>query len=225
MSVKPGITVQINLNPSSENARSLKAVIYDVVEGRLVLSQTSPPIPPSRLGRRVHVSFITGRGSSARRLGFSALISGFDDDYELSTGMRAPALIVEMIHDPEETSLRQGFRIRTPNRSGLALAIHGRNYLIFDISLTGVNFIQPSLEPPFKPSATLECRLNIDGTSYLLNARVIRVVDTAALRHVGAIFVAPGKDLQPVLSRKILQLEREELSRHSGTGRSLRPKP
>jgi hypothetical protein len=225
MPIKPGITVEINLRPSSEIARTLKAVIYDVEGKRLVLSQTTPPIPPSRRGRRVDVSFITGKGSSSRRLGFSALISGFDDDFELSSGMRVPAVIVEINEDPEETSLRQGFRIRAPNKSGLALAIHGRDYLIFDISLTGVNFIQPPLQPPFKPSAALECRLIIDGTNYPLKARVIRVVDTAALRHVAVVFVDPGKDLQPALSRKILQLEREELSRNGGPGKFLHPKP
>jgi hypothetical protein len=213
MPVKPGITVQINLHQLSESVRSLKAVIYDVTGKRLVLSQTSPPIPPSRLRRRVDISFITGKGSSAVRLGFSAIISGFDDDYELSTGTRAPALIVEMNHEPERTSLRQGFRIRTPNKSGLALTIQARDYLIFDISLTGVNFIQPSLQPPFKPSTVLECRLSIDGTSYPIKARVIRVVDTTVLRHVAAVFETPGKDLQPALSRKIMQLERAELSR------------
>ncbi len=224
MSVKPGIAVDIILHQSSESARFLKAVIYDVMGKRLILSQTSPPLPHSRLKRRVDISFLTGKGNSSQRLGFSALISGFDDDYELSSGMRAPAVIVEMNHDPEETSLRQGFRIRTPHRSGLALAIHGRDYLIFDISLTGVNFIQPSLQPPFKPSAVLECRLNIDGTNYLVKARVIRVVETAALRHVAAVFVGPGKDLQPALSRKILQLEREELSRHGRRGKSPGPR-
>jgi hypothetical protein len=214
MSIKPGITVAINLNPSSASVHSLKAVIYDVEGMRLVLSQTSPPMPPSRLRRTVDISYITGRGNSARRFGFTAVISGFDDDYELSSGMRAAAVIVEMNHDPEETSLRKGFRIRTPSRSGLALAIRARDYPIFDVSLTGINFIQSPLQPPFKPSTVLECRLNIDGRDYLLKARVIRVVETTAARHVAAVFIKTGKDKQPVLSRKILQLEREDLSRH-----------
>jgi hypothetical protein len=214
MSIKPGITVSINLDPSSASGNSLKAVIYDVRGKHLVLSQTSPPLLPPPPKGPVDISYITGKGNSARRLGFSALVSGFGDDYELSSGMRVPTIIVEMNRDSEETSLRKGFRIRTPRSSGLALTIQARNYPIFDISLIGVNFIQPSLQPPFKPSTVLECRLNIDGRNYLLKARVIRIMETAAIRHIAAVFVNPGKDLQPVLSRKILQLEREDLNRH-----------
>ena len=214
MSIKPGIMVEINLDPSSASVDPLKAVIYDVRGKHLVLSQTSPPLLPPPPKDPVDISYIIRKGNSARRLGFSALVSGFGDDYELSSGMRVPTVIVEMKNDPEETSFRKGFRTRTPSNSGLALAIQARDYPIFDISLTGVNFIQSSLQPPFKPSAVLECRLNIDGQNYPLKARVIRVVETAVARHVAAVFVNPGKDLQPVLSRKILQLEREDLSRH-----------
>ncbi len=212
MSVKPGISVSINLDPSSASRNSLKAIIYDVRGKRLVLSQTSPPLLPPPPKGPVDISYITGKGNSARRFGFSALISGFGDDYELSSGMRVPTIIVEMNHDSEETSLRKGFRIRTPSSSGLALTIQARGYPIFDISLMGVNFIQPALQPPFKPSAVLECRLNIDGRNYLLKARVTRIMETAAVRHIAAVFVNPGKDLQSVLSRKILQLEREGLN-------------
>ena len=214
MSIKPGIAVEINLRPSSETVRSLKAAIYDVREKCLVLSQTSPPIPLRFLRRPVDISYVTGKGTAARRLGFSALISGFYDDYQLSSGMRVPAVIAEMNNAPEKTSLRKGFRIRTQSKSGLALTVQECDYPIFDISLTGVNFIQPALQPPFKLSAELACRLDIDGANYPLKARIIRVVETAAARHVAAVFVNPGKDLQPVLSRKILQLEREDLSRH-----------
>ncbi len=212
MTVKPGISVEINLNPSSESVDCLKAVIYDVRGTCLVLSQTSPPLrlPPPK--DPVDISYITMKGNSTRRFGFSAMIRGFGDDYELSSGMRVPTITVEMKHEPEETSLRKGFRIRTQSSSGLALTIQASNYPIFDISLTGVNFIQPSQQPAFKPSAVFECRLNIDGGNYPLMARVVRVVEAGTTRHVAAVFVNPGKDLQPVLSRKILQLEREELS-------------
>jgi hypothetical protein len=160
------------------------------------------------------ISYIIQKGNSARRFSVSVLVSGFGDNYELSAGMRVPTIIAEMTHDPKETSLRKGFRIKTQASSGLALAIQANEYPIFDISLTGVNFIQSSLQQPFNPSAVLKCRLNIDGRNYLIEARVIRVVETPVVRHIAAVFVNPGKEFQPVLSRKILQLEREELSRY-----------
>jgi hypothetical protein len=215
MSMKPGISVSVNLDPSSASGNSLKAVIYDVKGKRLVLSQTSPPLLPPPPKGPVDISYIMGKGNSARRFGFSARVSGFGNDYELSSGMRVPTIIVEMNHDPEATSLRRGFRIRTPRSSGLTLTIQARNYPIFDISLIGLNFLQPAHQPPFKPSTELACRLNIDGRNFLIKARVIRVTEIDSIRHIAAVFVHLGKDLQPVLSRKILQLEREDLSRHT----------
>jgi hypothetical protein len=213
MPIKAGTTVAINLDPSSERAKPLKALIYDVMGKRLILSQTSPPVLPPPPRKPVYITYIARKGDSERRLGFSAVVSGLGDDYPLSSGTRVPTIIVEMEQEPEETSLRKGFRIRAPRNSGLSLAIRGKNYLIFDISLTGVNFIQSPLQPPFKPSESLECQLNIDGESYPLKAKVIRVSETAASRRIAAAFMNIGKEIQPVLSRKILLLERKELSR------------
>jgi hypothetical protein len=212
MPIKPGTTVSINLDPSSERAKPLKALIYEVKGKRLILSQTSPPVLPPLPKKPVYISYLARKGDSERRLGFSAVVSGFGDDYPLSSGIRVPTIIVEMEQEPEETSLRKGFRIRAPRNSGLLLAIRGRNYLIFDISLTGVNFIQSPLQPPFKPSEVLECQLNIDGQSYPLKATVVRVSETAASRRIAAAFTNIGKEIQPVLSKKILLLERKELS-------------
>lgn len=214
MSIKPGIAVDIHIDPSSANLNPLKAVIYDVRGKRLVLSQTSPPLLPPPPTGPVDISYIIMKRGSTRRFGFSARVSGFGDHYELSSGLRVPTIIVEMKRDPEEKSLRKGFRIRPRGSSGLALTIQANDYPIFDISQTGVNFIQLFPHASFRPSAVVECWLKIDGRDYPLNARIIRVVETAVARYVSAVFVNPGRDLQPALSRKILQLEREELSRY-----------
>ena len=189
----------------------MKALVYEVTGKRLILSQTSPPIPPPK--GPLYVTYITREGNRARRMGFPATVLGFGDDYALLSGTRVPTIIVEMGREPEETSRRRGFRIRTPSDSGLTLTIRGRNYVIFDISLTGVHFIQPRWQPIFKRQDSLECRLNIDGENYPLKARVVRVSETGASRRIAAAFLSLGTEVQPVLSRKILLLERRELSR------------
>ena len=214
MSIKPGTSVDIDLDPTAEVAKHLKALVYEATGKRLILSQTSPPIPPPPPGGILYVTYITRKENRARRMGFPATISGFGEDYALWSGRRVPTIIVEMEREPEETSLRRGFRIRTPRNSGLMLTIGGRNYVILDISLTGVDFIQPLWQPAFKPTDFLECRLKIDGQSYPLKARVVRVSETVVSRRIAAAFISLGSEVRPVLSRKILQLEREDLSRH-----------
>ena len=213
MSIKSGTPVEIDLGPTSEGAKPLKALVYEAAGKRLILSQTLPPIPPPPPKAPLYITYVTRKGNRARRMGFSASVLGFGDDYALSSGIRVPTIIVDMEREPEETCLRKSFRIRTPTNSGLTLAIKGRNYVIFDICLTGVDFIQPLWQLAFKPSDSLECRLNIDGQNYPLKARVVRVSETLVSRRIAATFISMGKEMQPALSRKILLLERRELSR------------
>ena len=213
MSMKPGSSVEIRLDSPSTGAAPLKALIYDVAEKRLILSQTSPTMTPSSVEKPVYLSYIVRKGNSVRRFGCSAVISGFGDNYRLSSGVRVQTLIVEITREPKEISLRKGFRVRPPRQGGISLAIGEREHPILDISLTGINFIQRFSDPPFKTAGKLECTLTIDGRSYPLKARVIRVSKTVAALHVAAVFVEMDKALHPVLSKKIFMLEREELSR------------
>jgi hypothetical protein len=212
MSIRPGTPVVIHLDPSSGREAPLKALVYDVAGRRLILSQTSPPILPPPPKDPLYISYITTEGDSVRRLGFAAAVSGFGSDYTLSSGKRVPIIIVDREQEPEPASLRKGFRIRTPSSSGLSLTIRGKKYPILDISLAGVNFIQPLLQRPFKPQDSYDCRLNIDGKGYPLKVRVVRVSETLVSRQVAAAFLDVGKEIQPVLSRKILLMERKELS-------------
>jgi len=213
MSIKLGSIVEITLDSSSAGVSPLKALIHDVAGSRLILSQTSPPIPPTYANRNVHISYISKEGGSARRFGFSAMVTGFADDYRLSSGICVPTLIVEMKREPKLISLRKDFRVRPFLDSGISLVISDREHVILDISLSGVRFVQNFPLPSIKPADRLECRLNIDGQSFPVEAKVIRVSQISSLRHVAAAFLEVCEELQPVLSRKILLLERENLSR------------
>ena len=118
-----------------------------------------------------------------------------------------------MKSEPKQISLRKGFRIRPPGGSGISLVIGGREFEIMDISLTGVRFVQGFSLNSTEPADRLECRLNIDGQYYPVEAKVIRVFQISSPRQVAAVFVKMRNDLQTVLSRKILMLERKQLSR------------
>jgi hypothetical protein len=213
MAIRHGTIVEINLDSSSARATSLKARIYDVIGKRFILSQTSPPIRPSHVESTIYISYISKEGTTARRLGFSATLSGLSKDYKLSSEVYVPALIVEMKSDPKQISLRKGFRIRPPGGSGISLTIGGRECEIVDISLSGVRFVQGFFLNSIEPANWLECRLTIDGQSYSVEAKIIRVSQISSSTHVAAAFVEVRNDLQTVLSRKILMLERKQLSR------------
>jgi hypothetical protein len=51
----------------------------------------------------------------------------------------------------------------------------GREHELLDISLTGIGFVQQLSHHPFRQADLLECRLNVDGQRYPIEARVIKV--------------------------------------------------
>ena len=213
MSIKPGNIIEITFDRSSSGEGSFKSLVYDVTGKRLIISQTSPPLPSSYTNKTAHISYIFKKGSDARRFGFSAVISDFTRDYVLSSGARVPTFVLDMKDEPKEINLRKSFRVQTSRDSGLSLAIKGKNYSIIDVSLMGINFIQPLTQAAFSPADILEVMLTIDGRSYHLNANVVRVSETVRTRLIGAVFINTGRDLENILGKKILMIEREQLSR------------
>ena len=107
MSIKPGTSVEIDLDPTSEGSKPLRALVYEVTGKRLILSQTSPPILPPSPKAPLYITYISRKGNRARRMGFSAAVSGFDDDYALLSGIRVPTIVVDMKREPEEASMRK----------------------------------------------------------------------------------------------------------------------
>lgn len=213
MSIRHGSIVEISLDPSSARTSSLKARVYDVIGKRFILSQTSPPLRPALAGKTVYLSYISKDGTPPRRLGFQARLTDLSKDYMLSSGVFVPALIVEMQSEPKQISLRKGYRVHPTRGSGISLAIGGRECEIVDISLAGVRFVQGFALDAFRPADQIECLLCIDSRPYPVEAKVIRVSQVSLAKHVAAAFASLSNELQTVLSKKILWLERKQLSR------------
>jgi hypothetical protein len=213
MSLRHGSIVEVHLDSLSARASSLKAQVYDIIGRRLILSQTSPPLRPSHVKSTLSISYVSKEGTPARRLGFSATLTGLSQDYALVSGVVVPALIVQMTSKPKQISLRKSFRIHPPRDSGISLSVRGWECEIVDISLAGVCFVQGLSLDDIEPAERLVCSLSIDGKSFPVEARAIRVSKKSSSSHVAAAFVALGNELQSVLSRKILLLERQQLSR------------
>lgn len=214
MALRQGSILEIHLDSSSARTSFLKAQVYDIIGRRFILSQTSPPLRPSHVSSTLYISYISKDAKPSRRLGFSATLTGLSKDYALASGIFVPALIVQMTGEPKQISLRAGYRVHPPRGSGISLFVGGVECEIVDISLAGVCFVQGfCLNEAIEPAKRLVCSLNIDGRSYPLEARVIRISQVSSARHVAAAFHSLGKDLQPLLSKKILMLERKQLSR------------
>ena len=213
MSIRHGSIVEISLDSSSARTSSLKARVYDVIGKRFILSQTSPPLRPAHVGKPIRISYISKAGTPPRRLAFQAKLSDLSNNYMLSSGVFVPAMIVEMQSEPKQISLRKGYRVHPTQGSGISLSIGGRECEIVDISLAGVRFVHGFALDAFRPADQIKCLLSVDSRPYPVEAKVIRVSQVSLTRHVAAAFPSLSNELQTILSKKILWLERKQLSR------------
>lgn len=213
MSVKPGMTIEIVLDLPSGRQHNLKAVLYDNAGDRLIASQTTPPLLSASRGETVQITYVQKKDDVARRFGFSAVISGFLTDYELSDGDFVPALVLYTKSKPQEINVRKAFRVRPTGDSGISLTIKGDKYPIFDISLTGVSFTQFPCRNVFNRNDLVEGSLYIDGRRYPLKAKVIREQERQGGRLTALFFTEMEQILHDVLNKKILMLQRQDMKR------------
>lgn len=191
----------------------MRSILYDGIDGRLIVAQTSPPLLTSSKGETLQISYVTKKDGKMKRFGFSAVVSGFMKDYELSQGVRVPTLVLSMTSNPKEVNVRRAFRVCPAADSGISLFIQGERCAICDISLFGVSYIQPSLSHVMRTNDPVQGILGIDGKRYGLKAKVVRVQERRGSKLVALFFTEMEQALNDALNKKILMLQRKETKR------------
>ncbi|HVN25502.1 MAG TPA: PilZ domain-containing protein [Syntrophorhabdales bacterium] len=194
------------------NAKS--SVIYSADADTLVLAQTEPSVKSTMLGKEIMVTFVAREGEKYSRYGFSAVVTELVDRYELSPEEYARAVVVRMRSNPKPYDIRMCYRVGPSSRSGLDVFVCGEKVTLIDISLGGMRFSY-SESPVLEPHQVVEVRLGIAPAVYPIQARVIRIRKAdkegsgKGLRFAAAEFLNVTGKIEQVLSRKILDIERE----------------
>ena len=213
MSLKPGIAIEMVLNLPSGRQRQLRSILYDGINDRLIIAQTSPPLLTSSKGETLQITYIAKKDGKMRRFGFSAVVSGFIKDYELSLGVRVPTLVLSMTSNPKEANVRRAFRVCPASDSGISLFVRGERCPICDVSLFGVSYIQPSCSHVMSTNDPVDGVLGIDGKKYAVKAKVVRVQDRRGSKLIALFFTEMAQALNDALNKKILMLQRKEMKR------------
>ena len=79
--------------------KASRVMVYDIAGNGLILSQTSPPIPPSKRGSVFHVIFGTTRMGKTTRKVFKGKLLGFVQDYPLESNRRVEAIVLKQISE------------------------------------------------------------------------------------------------------------------------------
>jgi hypothetical protein len=212
MLIRPGMAIQISMVTDTGKTIYPRAMVYDIENKKVIFSQTSPPLLRSHIGRYLLLSSVLTQEGKPQRYGFLARITGFIKDYEIASQARVMAVAANVKSASTEVDLRESFRVKPFADCGLLLVMNKEEYPTVDISLGGVLFSQPFSQIISNPKGDLPIILVIDETPIKMLARVIRVVEKEDYRFVACAFNGNDKELQSNLGRKILNIQRQQLS-------------
>lgn len=212
MLIRPGMAIQISMVTDTGKTIYPRAMVYDIEDKKVIFSQTSPPLLRSHIGRYLLISSVLNKEGKPQRYGFLARITGFIKDYEIASQARVMAVSADVKSAETEVDLRESFRVKPFADCGLLLVTNKEEYPIVDISLGGVLFSQPFSKISINPKGDLPIILVIDEAPIKLLVRVIRVVEKEDYRFVAVAFSGGDKELQSKLGKKILDIERQQLS-------------
>ncbi len=219
VSIRPGMAAEIIFEGDETKHQILRpqTMIYSVAEKRIILSQPTPPISDTRLGKRLLVTFLERSEGISLRYGFWGRLKGFKD-YELTSSQRVPVLVIEQETEPKKYNLRENFRIKPLLNKGLIAFFQGLSVTIVDISVGGVR-ISTKNDFPFKVHDIIKVTIGVDNAMLDVEGRVVRAWSTKMTGGVGHQSYASIQFLdnqaarESLLSRKIILLERELLAR------------
>jgi hypothetical protein len=220
--IKPGMMADITLEgiEAKGHVYNFRTMIYDVIGRNIIVSQTSPPIRKDRQQKELFVTFLAKKETKYFRYGFRAALVEFLADYEIASSRRVPALVLEQKSNPEPHNLRMNFRIKPISNNDIAVSLQGGRVNIIDISLGGVR-ISTNRILTIKPRDIVKLKLSIDGGNLEPEGMVISAWASEAndktdkigfLQYATISFLTHQKELEAILGRKILHLERKLLA-------------
>jgi hypothetical protein len=216
MDIHPGSSVDLILlyDPLKEEARSVrKATVYDTERDRYILSQTSPPIRKSDLGKSVNITSLIRRGDQRVRCGFFGKLFDIIIDYQLNSHQKVLALSIVRTSSIETYNLRLHYRVRPGKEWSTRIEIDSMPANLVDISLGGALFTH-SRERRLEYGQELQViYTDNDGNRYVIPSIVKRLWTPLEMRHADLEYVAiqfldMDKALERELGREIMEIQR-----------------
>jgi hypothetical protein len=199
-----------------------RAMTYDVLDRRLIISQTSPHLYRRHIGKRVNASYLVTGGEPEKRrvirMGIPATVVEYVENYPLSSSNFVPAFVLEQDGEPAEINLRVHYRVRPMASSDLTLLADGMKVNLIDLSLGGARFSHRRRDPPLD-YGEVALTLSSGGRTFKIEGKIIRINNTQPtagripdLEYVTVKFVALSRDMEFFLGKKILMIERQLMS-------------
>jgi hypothetical protein len=174
--LRPGIGVDFLFHSDyiKENFRVMRSTIFDIIEKKLILSQSTPTLLASAVNREILLTYLTKQDGRTIRLGFPSRIIELIRDYELASKERVAAIVVQRTGAATQFELRLHYRLNVPSDSDLKLFYESHCLNLYEISIGGARFGYK--EPVhFEPARRVPLTVVIEERRYPLDAEVLRV--------------------------------------------------
>jgi len=216
MDIKPGLPVKIvaNIDHIKETNDVRNSIIFDIIENKLIIAQTEPPILKSRINKIIVLTYIVKENRDVVRYGFNANIVDLINDYSLSADNKTQAVVLLKKSNPVQYNLRFFFRIEPLSYNGIDIVIYRKSVNILDISIGGAK-ISHDRELKLQAGKIVDIRLYIDNAFFDLSACVIRTWGHKEEKMVKSIefasleFINTSFQLKNILGKKIFSIQRE----------------
>jgi hypothetical protein len=220
MDIRPGLLIKIvvNIDHIKEVSDVRSSTVFDIIEKKLIIAQTEPPILKSKINKTVILTYLTKENKDIVRYGFDAVIVDLIKSYELSTDHKTQAVILLKKTNPVQNNLRFFFRVEPLSNSDIYMSIYRKPVNILDISIGGAK-ISHSREFRLQSGGIIGIRLSIDNALFDINAVIVRTWDPEeermikSLEFVALEFINTSIHFKNALGKKILEIQGELRSR------------
>ena len=200
-----------------DNVSLMRSIVFDVIDKKIILSQSSPPLFRSSLKRDILVTYLDNIVKNGIRFGFQATVVDLWERYEIASGERVSAIIIERKSIPQPVNIRLNYRLKLPSLSGFALYVRDKRASIIDLSIGGVKISLKGVEL-LKPQDQIKLRFRFNNRDFNLEGEVVRIWSnvTAGRRDdvqlISIKFINADKEFEHLLGQQIFRVERQMLS-------------
>jgi len=218
MVIKPGHSVSMifEVDFVMTSSRVMKSMVYDIEDTRIIVSQTSPPLLRSHIGRRMQLSILTRVKTRPARFAASVVITDMMNEYPMSSTLTAPAIILEQLTEMKEVNLRMFYRVKPVAGENITVLFGPEKLNLIDLSLGGAKFSHVSASLA-KRGDKIDVVFVFDGDRFEVKAKVVRSwshLETGATRiqFYSVQFEPDQREFEYYLGKKILMMERQIIS-------------
>jgi hypothetical protein len=218
MVIKPGHSASMMFETDfvTTATRVMKSMVYDVEDLRVIVSQTSPPLLRSHIGRRMQLSILTRVKSRPARFAASVVIIDMMNEYRMSSSLTTPAIILKQLTEMKEVNLRMFYRVK-PVVGGDIVVLFGPEKLnLIDLSLGGAKFSHASATLSHR-GEEMDLIFIFNGDRFEVKAKLVRSWShsesgTNRIQYYSVQFEPDQREFEYYLGKKILMMERQIIS-------------